>query len=274
MNFENMNDLKIKYLEILQDFDDFCKENSIEYRIAFGTVLGAVRHGGFIPWDDDVDVDMHIDDFAKLEKIWNKMGNKEKYFLQTKNSEPNLSSNFYRLRMNNTTCMHEIGLKVPLHWGIPLDIFPYFNSPKNVMGQKIIKFFHHQSERFSALNGRFYKANVLFKFSTKLITKFLFSIVHFISNVSKNSGLIYYPAAYFKDNQIIDKSFLIPSRKIKFENLECMGPNNPKKYLTWTYGNFMKLPPEDKRYGHKIWIIDTENDYSKYLNGTLPLPKD
>ncbi len=273
MCYDNLSNLKKKYIESLQDLDTFCKENNINYHISCGTALGAVRHGGFIPWDDDVDVDMHIDEFKKFKKIWKKKGNKEKYFLQTKSSELNLSSNYFKIRMNNTTFMEEIAFNVPMHWGISLDIFPFFNAPKSVFFQKIMVFFYHQADKFSSLNKRFYKMNTFLKKCTSLMTLFLFSIVCLISKLSNNSGLFYYPASWSKILPIINAKYLVPQKPIVFEGLDLMGPNMPHEYLTWTYGDYMKLPPEEKRCGHTVWILDTENDYTEYLNGKLPLPK-
>lgn len=69
MNDVNMENIKKINLEILKDFDRFCTQYDIKYSISFGTALGAKRHGGFIPWDDDIDVDMHIDEYKKCESI-------------------------------------------------------------------------------------------------------------------------------------------------------------------------------------------------------------
>lgn len=273
MDFSQMSDFKIKNLEILNDFDTFCKENNIKYNISSGTALGAVRHGGFIPWDDDIDVDMHINEFKKFEKIWKKKGNKEKYFLQTKSSEPNLTGGFFRIRMNNTTCMLEREFNISMHLGIPLDIFPYFNAPKSRFFQKIIKFFYDLSEKFASLNARYYKLNKFFKISTVFITNLLFSIVCLISELSSKSGVIYYPSMFTNKDLFFDKSYLEPPKPIDFENLNVMGPNKNHEYLNWAYGNYMELPPEDKRCSHGVWILDTENDYREYLKGNLPLPK-
>lgn len=274
MNFDNMSAFKKANLELMRDFDIFCKDNNIDYNISCGTAIGAVRHGGFIPWDDDIDVDMHIDEFKKFKKIWKKKGNKEKYFLQTKSSDLNLTSAFFRIRMNNTTCMQKSEFNIPLHLGIPLDIFPFYNAPKTILFQKIMVSFHRYSEKFANLNKRFYKSNIIFKYFTVAITNFFFSLICLISNFSKKSGLIYYPASWSKKLPIIKKDYLSPPKPIFFEDFEFLGPNMPHEYLTWTYGDYMKLPPEDKRYGHKIWIVDTENDYTEYLNGNLPLPKE
>ena len=80
---ENLKQLQKVEYQMLKDFDKFCRENDIEYCLTYGTLIGAVRHKGFIPWDDDIDVFVKAEDYLKLESIFNEKQTDGKYILQT-----------------------------------------------------------------------------------------------------------------------------------------------------------------------------------------------
>lgn len=136
-------------------FDKFCKKHNLEYVISFGTALGAVRHGGFIPWDDDVDVDMPVKDYERFAKIWFKEGDKENYFLQTKKTDSCISMPFYRLRKNNTASILPGCENIPIHWGLPIDIFPLYNTPQNAFLKNVKKIIENQSREVSVRVGTY-----------------------------------------------------------------------------------------------------------------------
>lgn len=116
-------------LEILNDFDSFCRSNNIQYSLAYGTVLGAVRHKGFIPWDDDLDVMMTRENYNKF--LWLYKDN-EKYTLQKEQIDYPLY--FSKLRKNETTFIENIKYRKKwknIHQGIYIDIFPEDKVAKN-----------------------------------------------------------------------------------------------------------------------------------------------
>lgn len=118
-----MNEIQKFELNVLKDIVEFCKENDIRYYLSSGTLLGAVRHGGFIPWDDDIDMYMPVSDYKKFLKLGAKKLDK-KYFIQNYKTENEYSEMWTQIRVNNTTSMPKNLIEWNIHWGLCIDIFP------------------------------------------------------------------------------------------------------------------------------------------------------
>lgn len=109
-------------LDLLRYFDDFCKKHDLKYFLMYGSLLGAVRHKGFIPWDDDVDVGMPRKDYEKLLSLGDEI--KEPYFLQTPYTDDGYFFSFSKLRNSNTSGITKLFAFQRINWGIMIDIFP------------------------------------------------------------------------------------------------------------------------------------------------------
>ena len=116
-------------LEILIQIDRICKKHKIHYSLYAGTMLGAVRHKGFIPWDDDLDICMLRNDYNKFLKVWKKE-NTNGYILQNKDIEPNFTQSFSKIRKDHTTFIQAEWEQGKYHTGIFVDIFPIDRIPK------------------------------------------------------------------------------------------------------------------------------------------------
>lgn len=253
--------------EMLFDFDSFCRENEITYFISFGTALGAVRHKGFIPWDDDVDVDMHVDEIERLIHIWESKGDKTKYFLQTKETDKNVPEVFIRIRKNHTTAIDENYRHVPMHWGISLDIFPVYNCPKGIFEKKRMDFLYQIARYNSYLPYKIYK---LPKFIHDISTKICILSLRRMKAISDryaDSEYLYYPDSNASTNKV-KRSVYYPTRLLQFDRYHFNGMNQVENYLEWQYGDYLTPPPENKRGGHGC-IVDLENDYVNYLRDVL-----
>jgi lipopolysaccharide cholinephosphotransferase len=122
-------------LEILLEFDGVCKENNIKYHLFAGTLLGAIRHNGFIPWDDDIDVCMLRGDFEKFLTIGQECLGKD-YFLQTYETDKNYINQFAKIRKNNTIFLQRDVVGTDIHQGFYIDIFPFDNvEPHTFVGK-------------------------------------------------------------------------------------------------------------------------------------------
>ncbi len=260
---EMLNRIKSESTKMLVYFDAFCKQYGIEYSLSCGTELGAIRHGGYIPWDDDIDIDMHLDEFRKFEKAWNQFGDKANFFLQTKQTDPFVSTNIPRLRKNNTTRIPPGCEHIPIHWGLFLDIFLLFNTPKCLITRGIQILLYKASNICCLFAWNHVNASKLLLTIFQFFSQLLFKGVCFISDHSRKSGILYYPDGYPK-KRIGKKTVFFPAKPIMFEGFNLMGHADPNAYLTWQYGDYMTPPPEDKRGGHWVSIIDLDNDYSKY----------
>ena len=122
-------------LEILKEVDKVCKKNNINYYLAYGTFLGAVRHKGFIPWDDDIDIYMLYDDIEKFKKCCEKEL-PEKFLVQDFDNDPGMGRIFIKVRNINTYMSENNGVKVTHNEGVWIDIFPLLKTGKN---EKVIK---------------------------------------------------------------------------------------------------------------------------------------
>ena len=128
-----LREIQLCELEILKEVVRICEKHDIDYWLAYGTMLGAVRHEGFIPWDDDLDIYMRREDFKKFEKIC-KTELSGDYFLQTQRSDPCIGNLFYKVRKNGTYMpedgLREFGKKI--HEGIWIDIFPIISASDDI----------------------------------------------------------------------------------------------------------------------------------------------
>ena len=142
MNDKELKLLHNKILQLADYFDSFCKENNIEYYLMGGTALGAVRHSGFIPWDDDFDVFMDNTNYYKFLSIAKKKLDKDKYYLQEEDtSEWPLF--FSKIRMNNTTFIEQDVAQLPIHHGIYIDIM----CLNNAFNSKPLRFLQYFSAK-------------------------------------------------------------------------------------------------------------------------------
>lgn len=122
--------LQLVELEILVKVDEFCKKHNIKYSLYAGTALGAIRHGGFIPWDDDIDVCMERPEYERFLKLWREE-NIDGYYLQGTDKSDYYGINFSKIRKNGTKFGTEMDIKTYDHIGIFLDIFPFDKIPKD-----------------------------------------------------------------------------------------------------------------------------------------------
>lgn len=269
MSYPRLRELQLVELEILLEVDRICRENSIEYFLDCGTALGAVRHEGFIPWDDDIDIGMTRDNYEKfIEIVPVKM--KGDFFLQTTKTD-NSPYLYAKVRKNNTIFMEWNKRNLDMHHGIYIDIFPYDNVPDNI------------EERNKYLNKcrKIYRLYLLRstpdrdvppKKSVKWIAlAILRRLIHYVFRVipmqlienetiqvfkKYNKVETEYLACQMFNEIVYCKRDLFPLKQIKFENHLFPCVNNVDKFLTILYGDYMKLPPIEKRTGHKPYKLE------------------
>lgn len=110
-------------LNILKDFDEYCRQQGLQYYLIGGALLGAERYGGFIPWDDDIDVAMPREDYERLQELWKTTG-LESCFLQSGKTDERFSRGILKIRRNGTHISEKTSRHIPMHDGICIDIFP------------------------------------------------------------------------------------------------------------------------------------------------------
>lgn len=266
------NDKTLKHLQevqlmMLKDFIKICEENNINYFAIGGTLLGAVRHNGFIPWDDDIDVLMFREDFEKLNKIMSNTPN-EKYHLINVLNEETYHYTWGRFNLKNTKVEDWWTNQVKYTVNLYIDIFIMDKIPDN----KIKRFIH----RWSCFTLNQLVQYSLIKYENKSKIKeliqrgaYYFLKVIPISPMTIKKKCVKTYRKYENDNcelycdfpslhmmPIYDPNDFLPIKKSRFEDITINIPKNYDKILTRLYGNYMELPPEEKRFREAHYNVD------------------
>lgn len=268
-----INDVQKKILEIIKYMDKICRDNNIVYYIMGGTALGAVRHGGFIPWDDDLDIFMTIDQYEKFKTFFCK-NNSSKYVLQEWRTTLSYLE-YSKVRMNGTTFIEDAYMyEKNMHHGIYVDIMILHKVPDNKAIQAIV-YIESKFVTLYALSQRNWKPKTIMQaimlrslkfMPCKLLTRLFYERIYKYDKLTEKYKYCYWiTTAKFK-NGLFDKSFFENPVDIPFEDTVLMGSEKIKEYLKYRYGNYMKLPSEaEQKASVHASIVDTEKDYSEYL---------
>ncbi|QLH74251.1 MAG: LicD family protein [Methanomassiliicoccales archaeon] len=261
INEDLLNKIHQKELEILIEFDKICKKHGLKYFLFCGTLLGAVRHNGFIPWDDDLDLVMMRDDYEKLLK------------LPASELPPNISiisskshKNFpfyYSKMMNlNTKFVERSTSKLDIPKGIFIDIFPLDYAPINKYERyiywKLVSIFGYIGliKYIWVKNSSKYEGFANFISCLVPLPKILFQKGYSsILSRKKKEDLVIFSAWPFDDIDHISYpiEWFHKSIYIKFENLLFPIPEHYNEILTQLYGDYMKIPSINERIsGHDI----------------------
>lgn len=246
-------------LKILIEFDRVCRENNLKYFLDWGTLLGAVRHKGFIPWDDDVDVSMPRVDFEKLKSLHNKFN--EDYFLQTPETDNHYKYYYIPMKIRYSKSRYvEVVEKgdEKFNNGIYIDVFPLDKLPKGKINYKLQNIYKYIMER-SPIIYIGYK-------NLSLRRKIIYPLVYLFTNIlsitvrkriedffiykCKSYDNIYWSGIDLCFKQKYRKEDIFPLNEIEYEGIKFMGPNNPDSILKSMYGEYMMLPPENQRIRH------------------------
>lgn len=254
--------------EILFEFDSFCEKHQLKYSLYAGTALGAVRHQGFIPWDDDIDVCMTREDYDRFTELWKKES-PVGYYLQDP-ADDSSTINHMKIRKDNTILASKKEMKSPGHHGIWIDIFPMDKIPKNTILRKVLLF-------FAKLRLVYTRGYVMEKGGTLLkIISYLMLLIPRKVQVAVRKKCDNYVTRYNKSVRGFDlMSFSSPSglqivfpaemlnhtHKVKFGDYMFQLTDMYDEMLRLEFGDYMKLPPEEERIcKHTPEIIEFEND--------------
>ena len=244
-------------LNILKKFDSFCKENSIQYYLSNGTLLGAVKYQGFIPWDDDVDVLVPRKDYDRLLDIYR---DDEKYCLFAHEKYPKYLYPFAKL-CDISTLKEEANLNNGVTLGIDIDIFPldYWNSDFAV-AQKEVK--HIQKNMFYLGLTKLHKADSLNPIK-RVIKRFVMTIVKIrgskyyvrkiitASKVGKKGGYVGCKSwCIYGESEIIPAEVFNNNIQVEFEGQFFTAPSGYEIYLRNLYGEYKLDPPIDRQKTH------------------------
>lgn len=237
-----------RMVEMLAFLDDVCKQNDIVYYLAFGSLLGAVRHNGFIPWDDDLDVYIKDTDLKRLREIIN--SGSYPYIVQSHSNDKGFVRYYNVLRDTKSEYIKdEYQHNLRKYRGIQIDLFPYeFGVLEN--GKKLVA-------KTIGLNEKYFLGK------HRLLSELVYNVTYyflipFFKLIGKLKGKSYVCLGYeglLPGHHFLSKD-VFPLKQIEFEGLSVPCPNQPENILKIDYGNdYMNLPDEEMRDHHKVLRI-------------------
>lgn len=261
-------------LDIYLKFAEVCKRHNLTFWGDGGTLLGAVRHNGFIPWDDDMDVIMPRKDYNKLMEI-GLYEFQHPYFLQNPHTDPNYGYSFAKLRNSNTTCIPKVFAKAGFNHGIHIDIFPLdelnldtFEQDKEKIKEHIMKcssFMKRNSVEL--LNQR--QLENFHKYWTDNPAKEYDAIQRIASNPTYiDTGYVANCTVTSLNSsaQIWRKNWFNSTIMHQFENIEIPMPFEIDARLKAQYGDYMQFPHLEQRGNwHTDVLWDPDKSYKKYI---------
>lgn len=266
---ELLTQAKALMLQALKEIDRICKKHNIAYWLDAGTLLGAVRHGGFIPWDDDIDICMVREDYNKFIEICKTDLDTTNYFLQTMDTDRHYHKYTIpcKLRINDTLAIESYDIVNNIyspfsHNGLYVDIFPYDKYSKSKFKRKLERILCYpffQSYEWSFYPEK-YRKHCKYRWARRIFSK---SKLRFIRNrlvaiMNKRKDDFIYDCGvevpFF--GRIIDEDIIFPLQQIEFESEKFSCPADTHRYLTKFYGDYMQIPSdEEKEHSQHFYLI-------------------
>ncbi|MCP2033604.1 lipopolysaccharide cholinephosphotransferase [Planomicrobium sp. HSC-17F08] len=265
---------KIQF-EILCEIERICRKHDIKYTLCGGTLLGAIRHKGFIPWDDDMDIDMSRSEYEKFLEVANIELNK-KYFVQNYKSDKNcLNTPFTKIRKNGTIFESEGQRHLDRHKGIAIDIFPIDTVPENIVLRRVHKETIALLQKLVAIKLKYnYYNDNNFKKALKItgslllsgisiyrIGKVMENVMSFFNNTDSELVSNTYSRNFY-DKLTFNKSIYESIIYLEFWQKKFPAPKQWETILQKFYGDYMTPPPEEERWNfqHNIIRISFEEE--------------
>lgn len=276
LNSEQLQKLQEKSLELAIYFVEFCKRNNLLCYLCGGGCIGTIRHGGFIPWDDDLDFFMPREDYEKLVLLWKEQETEERYVLE-KSDQNHIDHNlFFTIRDKNTTLIKPYQKNLNITHGVALDVLPLDGYPNGKLQRKMQCFWaliyslycaqlipeNHGTK--VAFIGKIALGIVpskkmryrIWKFAEKKMTKYPIKDCEGITELCSGPGYMknWYPKEAFEKAEFRE-----------FEDCQMPIPTGYDAYLKIAFGDYMKLPPKEKQVGHHdALFMDLNHSFEQY----------
>lgn len=256
---ERLRKLQLVQLLSLLEIKRICDKHNIHYTPIGGTLLGTVRHKGFIPWDDDIDVGMLREEYNKfLEVAKNEL--RPEFFLQTYETDPNYPKAIARLCVNGTRYMLKWEKDADIHHGVFTDIFPYDNSPNDKLQQMYHKYmikwlyyatYHKYSpyQKPTSIKGKIFSfaVSLPFTFSNKKSVRVLWDKIMQKYNSVPTKHVVRTGSGYPYEKVRVKRVLMEKFVEMEFEGFKISVLKGYHEHLSDNYGDYMELPPIEKR---------------------------
>ena len=266
LNQEELRRLQHREYEILVEFDRICKKHDIKYFLDAGTLLGAVRHKGFIPWDDDIDIGMFRRDYNKFRAIVDKEL-RNKFFYQDCYNDEGYGLTYGKIRLKNTVFTEKITVNTKARDGIFIDIFPFDNASKHEFINKIdflrvvmLRVMLMLKKNYLVDNDTLVKRIeiVILKFLSRILSdKMIIKKIDKITNkyyYKKTGYVTNYSTAYLNKYRL-ERNWFRDKELSLFEKDKFYIISNYDPYLKYLYNDYMRIPDENERRIHSLYDI-------------------
>lgn len=252
---------QLKQLDILREIDVICRRHDIPYWLDGGTLLGAVRHGGFIPWDDDIDIAMPLADIDRFCRVaTNELPGE--LFLQTRATDSDVVAPVVKVR-DRGSLLVEPGDDFARSYakGLYVDIFPM--RPYPTVARSFVR---RVARGYCRANAVLHTAHY---YSLRSFAEFFyFGAKRALCRVAWEAACLAFPMNEYLSNTLDNNGYgimhrtdsVFPLSTIAFEGIAFSAPANPDAYLHDLYGDYHTLPPEEKRHGHAIFFQPDLNE--------------
>lgn len=267
--------LQLTQLEVLKVIDRICNKHGIQYSLYAGSLLGAVRHQAFIPWDDDLDVCMLRSEYDRFLEIWEQEG-PAGYILQNKENAPEFTQSFTKIRKDHTTFLEAEWERGRYHTGIFVDIFPVDRIPEGKLAQVL---FRWDCMRYQLLTREFPPSKA--GFATRTVCHAILAVIPKARRAAERKRLQKKITRY-QDRGNLPLIFIETLASMKktypadmmdefvylpFEDMEAQCVKQWDRNLQLKFGDYMQLPPEEQRtWTHHPVCVDFEHNYDERVS--------
>lgn len=272
---EELKQIQSKSLDIVKYTAELCKEHDVKFFLYGGSVIGALREHGFVPWDDDMDIKFTPPEYEKFRKVWEEYADKERFTFWEQGKGHNDHTLSASIRDNNTTFITDSTVNYDVNQGLAVDVGVCEACAKTKIGE-IVQMVSgagmglFKAGRVPARKGKLVKTAakiILGVFRTENSQYYMW---RFFEKIAKAPNKHYDTAEYVKELGMFPKlkfrrEWFDDIKWVPFEDTELPVPIGAEEYLQARYGNYMELPPEKDRHPeHRIVFLDLNTPYKAY----------
>lgn len=271
---EMLRGVQLTELELLEEVDRICRKRGIRYNIIAGTMLGAVRHGGFIPWDDDADVAMMRSEYEKFREAVREELDPEEYYFQEIRDTPGYRWGYGKLRKKGTLFLRQNQEHMPYEQGVFIDIFPLdaVPAPHALRAVKNFECYCVRKLLWSKVGKKADRSAVkrtVFRIMDlmpeKAVTGYFHGMVRRAGRLGRSKWvrILMFPTP--NREYAYKREWYEGAEDISFEGVILKGVVSPDDYLSFKFGAYMELPPESERKAHPVSAIRVKSPSGRII---------